>query len=418
MKKGFTLVEIMVVVIIVGILTAVATPKLFGLIAKARAAEVPVAAGTYVSLQNAYLGENSGIGSWTNIGYGAPGNNGQTEYFEYSGCINGTIPFANMEPDMPGWLASNRSDLNSCRTGSAWAVIIDPAGEREIEYRQIITSAECAALTSSWGDVGETVEGMCETTGELHVAGTEDKTPDKPEETPTTDDNTQPDPETPPPQQQSEQNTENPEPQQGNCDALAESMKGKGADKGNKYGWVCVSACGVFAPPGKARNAGFDTGTLQKKKDTGGTCEKVEPETPPEPESSESTPVVGDSPVVEGNPENPTQPVVGGGGGTGNGTNSFPGYQGKGTAHAYNNDNDVCLKKSGNTCEEWIEPGYAGDGQKNNAFNSSTDYCVHSNTGNTNKCDVWVHQNECTPEVKSNGKKTGFCAEGTWKSSN
>lgn len=397
MKKGFTLVEIMVVVIIMGVLAAVATPKLFGLIAKARAAEVPVAAGTYVSLQNAYLGENNGIGSWKNIGYGAPGNNGQTEYFEYSGCINGTIPFASMEPDMPGWQASNRSKLNSCKTGSAWAVIIDPAGEREIEYRQIITSAECAALTSSWGSVGETVEGMCETTGELHVAGTEDKTPDKPEETPTTDDNTQPDPETPPPQQQSEQNTENPEPQQGDCDALAASIKN---DKGNKYGWVCVSECGTFAPPGRARNAGF-TGSYQKKKDTGGTCEKVEPEG----ETVVSTEEEETTEEVEG--------VVQGGENGGIIQNPTSGYRGKGTAHAYNNESDYCVAYNSNdVCEKWIDgnaSGYIGSAaatKQDKNFNKNNDYCVKGTQANNGHCDVWIHKNECNAHTEN-----GFCTD-------
>jgi prepilin-type N-terminal cleavage/methylation domain-containing protein len=411
MKKGFTLVEIMVVVIIMGVLAAVGVPKLFGLIAKARASEVPVAAGTYISLQNAYLGENNGIGSWKNIGYGAPGN-GRTDYFEYSGCINGTIPFASMEPDMPGWQASNLSGLNSCKTGGAWAVIIDPAGEREIEYRQIITSAECAMLTSTWGEVGETVEGMCETTGELHVAGTENKTPGKPE-TPTTPDETPADPVENPTPQQDQTTTENPEPKQGSCDALEKSMTGKGADKGNKYGWVCVSACGMFAPPGKARNAGFDTGTLQKKKDTGGDCKKVEPEGTT---TDNNPPIEEDPNEIETDPQ-PEGTVTSDGVVKGSGSTS--GYKGFGDYKDSNSDGVICLKstttgkgnKAVTTCNEWIEKGYAGkDGNASNEFNQNSDACIKgTQDNNIGECLAWVHQSECLTMKSTKNGKGVFC---------
>lgn len=130
-KNGFTLVEIMVAVIIVGILAAVGVPKLFGVIAKAKAAEVPVAAGTYISLQNTYLHENNGVGSWKNIGYGAPGN-GQTENFTYSGCIQGLIRLHSGGERMVGWQAFNIPNLNSCTPHSAWSVILNPLGEHEL----------------------------------------------------------------------------------------------------------------------------------------------------------------------------------------------------------------------------------------------------------------------------------------------
>ena len=44
-KNGFTLIEIMVVIVIMGILAAVGVAKLVGMIAKAKAADVPTAAG-------------------------------------------------------------------------------------------------------------------------------------------------------------------------------------------------------------------------------------------------------------------------------------------------------------------------------------------------------------------------------------
>lgn len=438
MRKGFSLVEIMVVVVILGVLAGVGVPKLFGVIAKARASEVPVAAGTYVSLQNAYLHENNGIGSWKNIGYGAPGN-GQTEYFDYSGCINGTIVFDQMEPDMPGWQATSRAGLNSCVTGSAWAVVIDPAGEREIDYRKIISSPECAALTTSWGEVGETVEGMCETTGELHVAGTENKTPEKPEtptETPTEDPT--PDPgETPP---ASSNSTEQSSSQQGDCNALAESMKGKGADKGNKYGWVCVSACGVFAPPGKARNAGFDTGSLQKKKDTGGSCEKVEPESGT---GSSGTNQGSEKPATNGEGSEALQGSEGAqgsqstsGGSTGGGSNgsnekenpveenqeaaNLSGYKGSGEPHEFNAENDVCLKYNetdASKCDEWDDKagyeGYKGHGTPHK-YDSEKDFCKKetSNQG-TKTCTEWQPKSECE---EFQNKHKNACK--TWKTFN
>lgn len=65
-KKAFTLIEIMVVIVIMGILAAVAVPKLFGMIAKAKAAELLAASGTYVHLQDAYLHQGHGVGGVRN----------------------------------------------------------------------------------------------------------------------------------------------------------------------------------------------------------------------------------------------------------------------------------------------------------------------------------------------------------------
>ncbi len=73
-RAGFTLIEIMVVIVIMGVLAAVGIPKLFGVTAKAKASELLSAAGSYVHMQDAYLHQERGIGSWSDIGYSAPGN--------------------------------------------------------------------------------------------------------------------------------------------------------------------------------------------------------------------------------------------------------------------------------------------------------------------------------------------------------
>ena len=118
-KQGFTLIEFMVVIVIMGILAAVAVPKLFGMIAKSKASEVPTAAGTWVNLQDAYVTEKDDVGDWNQIGYTGPGqrsNSGlyKSANFEYSG-------------ETGNWKAKNRVKLNECKAESeAWVLTATP----------------------------------------------------------------------------------------------------------------------------------------------------------------------------------------------------------------------------------------------------------------------------------------------------
>jgi len=68
-QKGFSLIELMVVVVIIGILAALAIPKMLGISAKAKAAEAPTAIANYENLQSAHVNETGALGTGTQIGY-------------------------------------------------------------------------------------------------------------------------------------------------------------------------------------------------------------------------------------------------------------------------------------------------------------------------------------------------------------
>ena len=135
-KQGFTLIELMVVIVIMGILAAVAVPKLFGMIAKSKASEVGPAAGTYVKLQQAYVSEAANIGNWEMVGYAAPGGTAGTTNFEYKepATASWTNKTVELSAGMTNaWVAHNKTKLNECAQGDNWTVSVEEAQLRNLE---------------------------------------------------------------------------------------------------------------------------------------------------------------------------------------------------------------------------------------------------------------------------------------------
>lgn len=143
-KLGFTLIELMVVIVIMGVLAAVAVPKMFGKIARSKASEVPTAASTWINLQDAYASEKLAIGNWEEIGYAAPGTSinsfsYKSNAINYSG-ENGT------------WIAVPRVDLDKCVKDqpNAWKLVASGATTKGLIKIETSGALDCLALTPSF----------------------------------------------------------------------------------------------------------------------------------------------------------------------------------------------------------------------------------------------------------------------------
>ena len=157
-KQGFTLIELMVVIVIMGILAAVAVPKLFGMIAKSKASEVGPAAGTFIKLEAAYAAEKNTYAGWKLIGYSGPGDNStttassKTTNFEYGSTIGFDTETNAAKTD--AWTAKNIAKLNDCAGNTVnWHVATKALSEGGVDAYEATTG--CPELTPNFTKIGK-----------------------------------------------------------------------------------------------------------------------------------------------------------------------------------------------------------------------------------------------------------------------
>jgi type IV pilus assembly protein PilA len=88
-EQGFTLIELMIVVAIIGVLAAIAIPNYLAYQAKARRSEVKANLGAILKSETAFQGEKSRYSGFSEIGWGITGTSQRFTYRTMATDLNG-----------------------------------------------------------------------------------------------------------------------------------------------------------------------------------------------------------------------------------------------------------------------------------------------------------------------------------------
>lgn len=138
-QKGFTLIELMIVVAIIGILAAIAIPNFLRYQAKSRQSEAKTNLGGIFVAETSYFGEQSRYGSFGEIGYALAGTSNRYVYAGPPNGGNANAPTA----------ACAATDLaTSCISSATQLTVADPGSSR--------TPAATGGASTAAGAIGFT----------------------------------------------------------------------------------------------------------------------------------------------------------------------------------------------------------------------------------------------------------------------
>ncbi|MHB1040752.1 MAG: type IV pilin protein [Desulfobacteria bacterium] len=100
-KKGFTLIELMIVVAIIGILAAIAIPNFLKFQAKSKMSEAKTNLGAIYTGELSYFGEQNSYGNFDSINWSPSGTP------RYHFCLNITTGWSDNNSDNRGALVAN-----------------------------------------------------------------------------------------------------------------------------------------------------------------------------------------------------------------------------------------------------------------------------------------------------------------------
>ena len=143
-RKGFTLIELMIVVAIIGILAAIAIPNFLKFQAKSKQSEAKTNLKAIFTAETAYFGENNSYGTFAQANWQPVGTK-QLYYYTIGGGGGddfGTAPAGGGWVRTPGWTTANftagaQANIDADPLIDAWT--ITPANDltNEVGYQDV-----------------------------------------------------------------------------------------------------------------------------------------------------------------------------------------------------------------------------------------------------------------------------------------